>query len=96
VSPAAGWLRALRSVVLPLLWPTLAGTWTLVFVLALQEVSASILLYTSHSTVLSVAVFDLWEAGNVNGLAALSVLQLFVTFLALLVVSRVRRREIAA
>lgn len=92
----AGWLRALRNVVLPLLWPTLAGTWTLVFVLALQEVSASILLYTSHTTVLSVAVFDLWEAGNVNGLAALSVLQLFVTFLAIVVLSRVRRREIAA
>jgi iron(III) transport system permease protein len=92
----AGWLRALRSVVLPLLWPTLAGTWTLVFVLALQEVSASILLYTSRTTVLSVAVFDLWEAGNVNGLAALSVLQLFVTFLAISVISRVRRREIAA
>jgi iron(III) transport system permease protein len=92
----AGWVRALRSVVLPLLWPTLAGTWTLVFVLALQEVSASILLYTSRTTVLSVAVFDLWEAGNVSGLAALSVLQLFVTFLAILVISRVRQREVAA
>ncbi len=72
----AGWGRALRSVVLPLLWPTLAGTWTLVFVLALQEVSASILLYTSRTTVLSVAVFDLWEAGNVNGLGGADVCSL--------------------
>ena len=62
----------------------------------MQEVSASILLYTSRSTVLSVAVFDLWEAGNVNALAALSVMQLAVTFLALVVVSRARQREVAA
>jgi iron(III) transport system permease protein len=92
----AGWLRALRTIAVPLLWPTLAASWTLVFVLALQEVSASILLYSSRSTVLSVAVFDLWEAGNVNGLAALSVMQLLVTFSALAVLSWSRRRGIAA
>jgi iron(III) transport system permease protein len=62
----------------------------------MQEVSASILLYSSRSTVLSVAVFDLWEAGNVNALAALSVMQLAVTFVALAVVVRARQREVAA
>jgi len=53
-------------------------------------VSSSILLYTSRSTVLAVAVFDLWEAGNVNALAALSVLQLVITFMALLLLFRTR------
>jgi iron(III) transport system permease protein len=62
----------------------------------MQEVSASILLYTSRTTVLSVAVFDLWEAGNVNALAALSVLQLAVTFVALAFVLRARQRALAA
>src|SRR5262252_6913035 len=92
----AGLFKTLRLVVLPLTRPTLAAAWTLLFILALQEVSASILLYTSRTTVLSVAVFDLWEAGNVNALAALSVLQLAVTFLALALVLRLRQREIAA
>ena len=92
----ASWLRMLRWIVLPLTRPTLIATWTLVFILALQEVSSSILLYTSRSTVLAVAVFDLWEAGNVNALAALSVLQLAVTFIALLVLFRARRREALA
>jgi iron(III) transport system permease protein len=92
----AGLFKTLRLVVLPLSRPTLAAAWTLLFILALQEVSASILLYTSRTTVLSVAVFDLWEAGNVNALAALSVLQLAVTFLALALVLRVRQREVAA
>ena len=87
---------SLRRVVLPLTRPTLAATWTLVFVLAMQEVSASILLYTSRSTVLSVAMFDLWEAGTVNGLAALGVMQLAVTFLALSLLARLRQRAVAA
>jgi iron(III) transport system permease protein len=76
--------------------PTLAAAWTLLFILAIQEVSASILLYTSRTTVMSVAVFDLWEAGNVNALAALSVLQLAVTFVALTLVLRTRQRAVAA
>ncbi len=92
----AGLLHTMRRVVLPLTRPTLAAVWTLVFVLALQEVSASILLYTARSTVLSVAMFDLWEAGAVNGLAALGVMQLAITFLALSLLARVRQRGVAA
>jgi iron(III) transport system permease protein len=92
----ASWSKMIRWIVFPLTRPTLAATWTLVFILSMQEVSASILLYTSRTTVLSVAVFDLWEAGNVNALAALSVLQLAVTLAALLVLVRMRHREIIA
>ncbi len=69
---------------------------TLLFILSMQEISSSILLYTSRTTVLSVAVFDLWEAGNVNALAALSVIQLAITFLALAVLIRTRHREVLA
>lgn len=86
----------LRRIVLPLTRPTLVATWTLLFILSLQEISSSILLYTAPSTVLSVAVFDLWEAGNVNALAALSVMQLFVTFAALVLVARLRQKAVAA
>jgi len=92
----ASWSKMIRWIVFPLTRPTLAATWTLVFILSMQEVSASILLYTSRTTVLSVAVFDLWEAGNVNALAALSVLQLAVTLAALLVLIRMRHREVIA
>jgi iron(III) transport system permease protein len=89
----ASWTKTLRWIVLPLTRPTLIATWMLLFILAMQEVSSSILLYTSRSTVLAVAVFDLWEAGNVNALAALSVLQLAVTFIALLLLFRTRAQE---
>jgi iron(III) transport system permease protein len=92
----AGLVKTLALIVFPLTRPTLAATWTLLFILAMQEVSSSILLYSSRSTVLSVAVFDLWEAGNVNALAALGVLQLAVTFVALAFVAGARRQAIAA
>ena len=91
----AGLFKTLWLVVLPLTRPTLAAAWTLLFILAIQEVSASIRRSTSRTTVMSVAVFDLWEAGNVNALAALSVLQLAVTFLALALVLRMRQRAVA-
>jgi iron(III) transport system permease protein len=92
----AGWGQTFRWIVVPLTRPTLIATWALVFVLAMQEVSASILLYTSRTVVLSVAVFDLWEAGNVNALAALSVFQLAITFLILLIVIRARHQAVTA
>ncbi|MBV8651497.1 MAG: iron ABC transporter permease, partial [Alphaproteobacteria bacterium] len=91
----ASFSQALRWIVVPLTRPTLAAVAALVFILAMQEVSASILLYTSRTTVLSVAVFDLWEAGNVNNLAALGVLQLAVTFVILLATLRGRNGEMA-
>jgi iron(III) transport system permease protein len=92
----ATWSKTMRWIVLPLTRPTLIATWTLLFILAMQEVSSSILLYTSRTTVLSVAVFDLWEAGNVNALAALSVTQLAITFAALLLLFRARDQEVLA
>jgi iron(III) transport system permease protein len=91
----ATWSKTVRWIVLPLTRPTMIATWTLLFILGMQEVSSSILLYTSRTTVLSVAVFDLWEAGNVNALAALSVTQLAITFAALLVLFRAREEVIA-
>ncbi|HET7881519.1 MAG TPA: ABC transporter permease subunit, partial [Acetobacteraceae bacterium] len=91
----ATWSKTVRWIVLPLIRPTMTATWTLLFILGMQEVSSSILLYTSRTTVLSVAVFDLWEAGNVNALAALSVTQLAITFAALLVLFRAREEVIA-
>jgi iron(III) transport system permease protein len=90
----ASWLKTVRWIAFPLTRPTLIATWTLLFVLAMQEVSSSILLYTSRTTVLSVAVFDLWEAGNVSALAALSVIQLAITFAALLLLFRLRDPEL--
>ena len=76
----ASWFRTMRRITLPLVQPAVLAAWVLLFVMAMQEVSSSILLYTSHSVVLSVAVFDLWENGNPSDVAALGFLQLAVSF----------------
>ncbi|MBV8489471.1 MAG: ABC transporter permease subunit, partial [Candidatus Eremiobacteraeota bacterium] len=92
----ASWFRTVRRVTLPLVKPTIVATWALLFVMAMQEVSASILLYTSHSIVLSVAVFDLWENGNPSNVAALGFVQLAVSFVIVGIALRIRQRAALA
>jgi iron(III) transport system permease protein len=92
----ANWLKTLRFVTYPLTRPSLVAGWILVFVMAAQEVSASMLLYSSRSIVLSVTVFTLWEQGNISGLAALSVLQLAVMFVLVAILVRSRHRELVS
>jgi iron(III) transport system permease protein len=87
----ATWLHAMRRVTLPLLRPTVIAAWALLFVMAMQEVSSSILLYSSRSVVLSVAVFDLWENGNASDVAALGFVQLVVGFFVVGLLLRARR-----
>ncbi len=87
----AGWGQALRRITVPLILPTLGAAWILVFVMAMQEVSASILLYSNRSVVISVTIYALWEQGNLGGLAALSVMHLAVMFV--LVGLVLRRRD---
>ena len=83
----------MARITVPLTFPSLAAAWMLLFILSTQEVSASILLYSSRSIVLSVAMFDLWETGSINALAALGVLQVAVTLVILVVAFGLRRRE---
>jgi iron(III) transport system permease protein len=92
----ASWLRTARRVTLPLIAPSLLAAWALLFVMAMQEVSASILLYSSRSIVLSVAVFDLWENGSPSDVAALGAVQLGAGFVVVALLLRARRRAALA
>jgi iron(III) transport system permease protein len=89
----ASWLRTMRKITLPLVQPAMLAAWVLLFVMSMQEVSSSILLYSSHSIVLSVAVFDLWENGNPGDVAALGFLQLIVSSVIVGVVLGIRHRR---
>jgi iron(III) transport system permease protein len=89
----ASWLRTMHRITLPLIQPSVLAAWILLFIMAMQEVSSSILLYTSHSVVLSVAVFDLWENGNQSDVAALGFVQLAASFLIVTLVLGVRQRR---
>jgi len=77
------WPATFRRITLPLLRPGVLAGWILLFVSCLRELSASVLLYTPKQVVLSVALFDLWQSGDIGYLAALSVLMIAVALAAL-------------
>jgi iron(III) transport system permease protein len=64
---AAGFIR----VVLPLLVPALISCWLFIFLLAVRAVSLMLLLTGPDSQVVSVALFDLWNNGQIGEVAAL-------------------------
>jgi iron(III) transport system permease protein len=74
----AGWLRTFGSVTLPLARPGLFAGWLLVFVPALQELSASVLLFSSGSITLAVAVYNLYETGFLEPVAALAIVTMVI------------------
>ncbi|HEY8370731.1 MAG TPA: iron ABC transporter permease [Thermodesulfobacteriota bacterium] len=76
----ASWLRTLKDIVLPLVRPALASGWLLLFVAFFRELSSAVLLYSHGNEVLSVAIWDLHQNGNLGMLAALAVLMLLVVY----------------
>ena len=70
----AFWANAMRRITLPLLTPSFLGGWVFVFLLSAKELSMSILLVSPRTQVVSVAVYELWENGQVGELAAFGVI----------------------
>ena len=74
----ASWSNAMRRITLPLLTPSFLGGWVFVFLLSAKELSMSILLAGPQTPVVSVAIFELWENGQVGELAAFGVIWTFI------------------
>jgi iron(III) transport system permease protein len=74
----ASWLTTMREVTLPLIRPGLFAGWLLVFVPVIQELSASILLFSSSSITLAVAIYNLYETGYIEPVAALAMVNMVI------------------
>jgi iron(III) transport system permease protein len=81
----------MREITLPLIRPGLFAGWMLVFVPAIQELSASILLFSSSSITLAVAVYNLYETGHLEPVAALALLNMAIIGAAIALASRLGR-----
>lgn len=79
----ASWLTTMREITLPLIRPGLFAGWLLVFVPVIQELSASILLFSSSSITLAVAVFNLYETGYIEPVAALAIVNMVIIGIAI-------------
>ncbi len=74
----ASWLQSIRLILAPLIRPGLLVAWLLVFIPALGELSATVLLYTSGTETISVAIFRLNDLGQLEAVSALSVFMVAV------------------
>ncbi len=92
----ASWTTTMREVTLPLIRPGLFAGWLLVFVPVIQELSASILLFSSSSITLAVAVYNLYETGYIEPVAALAMINMLIIGAAIWLAYRLGGRSIAA
>lgn len=70
----ATWWKVFRRIHLPLMAPALLYGAMYIGLLVTRQLSAAILLYAPKSTVLSVTIYQLWDAGQVADVSALGVM----------------------
>jgi iron(III) transport system permease protein len=89
----AGRLRILRDVTAPLAKSGIIAAWCFIFIGVIRELSASIILFTPNTKVMSVVIFDLKEEGQLGAIAVLGLVMLVMTFVTVAVVQRVLGRD---
>jgi iron(III) transport system permease protein len=84
----AGRLKSLASITAPLLKTSVAATWCFVFIGTIRELSATILLTTSNTKLVSVLIYDLNENGELGGIAVLGLVLMAVTAVIVILANR--------
>ena len=90
----AGRLRVLREITAPLARSGIIATWCFVFIGVIRELSASIILFTPNTKVMSVVIFDLKEEGQFGAIAVLGVFMLVMTFATVALMQALLGRDI--
>ena len=90
----AGRFRVLRDVTAPLARSGIIAAWCFVFIGVIRELSASIILFTPSTKVMSVVLFDLKEEGQFGAIAVLGLLMLALTFATVALVQAVLGRDV--
>jgi iron(III) transport system permease protein len=90
----AGRLRVLRDVTGPLAKSGIIAAWCFIFIGVIRELSASIILFTPATKVMSVVIFDLKEEGQFGAIAVLGLVMLVMTFVTVGLVQRVLGRDV--
>jgi iron(III) transport system permease protein len=73
-------LRALRQITAPLLASSVVATWCFIFIGAIRELSATILLTTANTKLVSVIIYDLNEGGELGAISVLGIALLVISF----------------
>lgn len=82
-------LTTLRDITAPLLRTSVVAAWCFVFVGTIRELSATILLTTANTKLVSVIIYDLNESGDLGAICVLGIILLIVSFAVVYVANRV-------
>lgn len=81
-------LQTLARINAPLLRTSVIATWCFVFIGTIRELSATILLTTAETKLVSVIIYDLHESGDLGKISVLGLLLLAVTFIIVFLANR--------
>jgi iron(III) transport system permease protein len=90
----AGRFRVLREITAPLARSGIIATWCFVFIGVIRELSASIILFSPNTKVISVVIFDLKEEGQFGAIAVLGVFMLLMTFVTVALMQTLLGRDV--
>ncbi len=92
----ATFLQTFWRILVALAWPSFAIGWILVFFGILRELSASVLLYSAGTEVLSVALLKLWNAGQPEQVSVIGLMMMLLVVVFRVVQLLVARRASAS
>jgi iron(III) transport system permease protein len=82
-------LKTLWKITAPLLRTSMVAAWCFVFIGTIRELSATILLTTAPTKLVSVIIYDLNESGDYGAIAVLGILLLVVSFTVVFMANKV-------
>lgn len=81
-------MTTLRLITAPLLRSNVIATWCFVFIGTIRELSATILLTTSETKLVSVIIYDLNESGDLGAISVLGIMLLVISFAVVIIANR--------
>jgi iron(III) transport system permease protein len=86
-------LKSLIRITAPLLAASLVAAWCFIFIGAIRELSATILLTTANTKLVSVLIYDLNESGDLGSIAVVGLILMAVTFVVVALANRLSGRQ---
>jgi iron(III) transport system permease protein len=74
----ASWWQTLWRIMVALAWPSFAVGWILTFFGIMRELSASILLFSAGSEVLSVVMLKMWMNGEAEQVSVIGLMMMLL------------------
>jgi iron(III) transport system permease protein len=81
-------MNTLRTITAPLLRSNVIATWCFIFIGTIRELSATILLTTADTKLVSVIIYDLNESGDLGAISVLGIMLLVISFAVVFIANR--------